>query len=77
MRKVKLCVHCGRRLGLGVVSRYGKLYCGTRCKNAHRAAILDQVKRRKAVASLFQLTLARRLPTAAWSGVSFLMMGRP
>ena len=57
MKKVKRCTHCGGRLGLGVISQYGKLYCGSRCKRAHRAAILEKAKRQKAVVSLFSLLL--------------------
>ena len=55
MSKVKLCTNCGSRLGLGVVSKHGKLYCGTGCRSAHHAGTLEQAGRRKAVASLFQL----------------------
>jgi hypothetical protein len=60
MTKVNLCTRCGARLGLGVVSSQHKFYCGNRCKEADRTALLEKLKRLKGIERLFP---RQRFPT--------------
>lgn len=57
MKKTCTYANCrnGGKLGLTTTSWRWRLYCGVRCKEAHRAALYEEARRQKSTFRLFAL----------------------
>ena len=55
MKPQKHCHHCKQPLGLGVIRYWFHHYCGVRCRDMHRTALLEEAKRQKSVSELFKI----------------------